>query len=398
MVVYHDAIAGRVLIAACVALASLTSTCDSQPQINTTSTSINTEEKTDNESEPQRDDARFNGDYDAFRKAYKKWNKQAVKRRKVVACPELVHPKPTGPVPRVPTGVVIGANGFGCDRVIVECKRIVGPEAGLDELYTALEAKELAPSTALARLMQLVGQSTYNQACMATETVETVPCTWDGKKGCWRTHEGYKYGGKRKAVRKPTPADVLERKRLLALLMVDAKLQRLHDPAVRLDQEIEQSSFLAAADAAGLLNLPDWEVGDWLDDLSTCLQGYHAWYSSSTADPRRDKPREGWRDHELDASDVNELAHIDASCKLTPDEALRLSEACERRQDLLDMCKDTTHVLGLHGSLTPTWSSGAVDGCLPDGSLSTEEKLDLERFRAERELGVDRAAGWVGEA
>ena len=55
-----------------------------------------------------------------------------------------------------------------CSQLILESKKIIGSASGLDEqldaLYSALKAKEVPSQRALARLIELVGQTTVEQA------------------------------------------------------------------------------------------------------------------------------------------------------------------------------------------------------------------------------------------
>ncbi len=71
-----------------------------------------------------------------------------------------------------------------CSQLIVESKRIVGTAAGLDaeldSLYTRLKAKDVSSQAALARLLEMVGQTTVEQAGLVIANAQqgTLPTGW----------------------------------------------------------------------------------------------------------------------------------------------------------------------------------------------------------------------------
>ena len=326
------------------------------------------------EREPQKDDARFAGNYDAFRKAYKAWNKQDVKQRKAAAMP-ILHPKPRGPVPHVAGKACTWDQSEGCwlasdGTVHVPRKRTSkarrDDESQLDDFASELDKCSFTSEGWVSDLEGLVPD-------LKAQYMPSFAAELDSRVVDLKAQEMPRRRGAFVADSEVAPEAVLKRKRLLALLMVDAEVHRLHDPAMRLDRQIEQSSFLEAANAAGLLNLSDSSVRNWLDDLSRGLQQYHSWYTINGVDPRREKPPEGWSGQEAYASDIAEIAHfLDPSFKLQPAEALQLSEACERRLDIMfEQGKDE-------------WTSSTVDGCLPIEPISVQERHTLNRRLVKR--------------
>jgi len=71
-----------------------------------------------------------------------------------------------------------------CSQLILESKKIVGEAAGLDEeldaLYASLKAKEVGSQVALQKLMDLVGQTTVEQAGLVIANAHqgTLPEGW----------------------------------------------------------------------------------------------------------------------------------------------------------------------------------------------------------------------------
>ena len=71
-----------------------------------------------------------------------------------------------------------------CSQLIIESKRIVGTAGGidqtLDELFAKLKAKEVGSKEALTKLMELVGQTTVEQAglVIANAAKGSLPDGW----------------------------------------------------------------------------------------------------------------------------------------------------------------------------------------------------------------------------
>jgi len=86
-----------------------------------------------------------------------------------------------------------------CSQLIVESKRIIGTDTGLDEqldsLYAKLKAKELPSQTALQQLIQMVGQTTVEQAGLVIANAQQGGGLPDGWVEYWdpNAHRYYYY-------------------------------------------------------------------------------------------------------------------------------------------------------------------------------------------------------------
>ena len=104
-----------------------------------------------NDPQPQRDDPRFKGDYNAFRKADKAWNgREGTRRKKAKIADEAPAAETTEPVP----------------------SQLVAP---LPEAVVATSVEE---------------PSLNAKPRGRVPEVDGIPCTWDAAACCWRNHTG----------------------------------------------------------------------------------------------------------------------------------------------------------------------------------------------------------------